>query len=723
MLVIGLLAVNQSISSVRFYVVGRAFALPAALSRAHRVNLNSIAGSMLVFNFLGQGLTRAVLFREYCVSRSVMFLITALERALSFAMLIGVGVIVLLNAYGVSAIQWSDLIGLAVVATTVLLGLAAAFFGGLRRRARREAVLALRGPLFGRLVVAAALTLTMHAAMLSAYALLAAKTLDAPIDSALLIAAVVTMLGAAFPAAPGGWGAREATSVYAFSQLGASAAEGVQIGVAIGLLSLGALAINLGLVYASRLGRRAARGRLQVEEIAEGALTLRRLRALCWIGPMLVALLAAFQAPVPMGKSFVTINAADPAAIVVALSAVSVLLLGLARGRAWAPQGFALGLVALSVSIAAAFVIGFVRYGLIEWALVNRLIGAGVVLSFLVSGAFLAVVSGAVATRRLARSLAMLCASIIVIEFAARLVGLSEYFEALHWDRPTYVGLLENRNAWSIFLCATLALHLALARPAGARRTPWLAAVLVFGALLTGSRSGFVALGLLLPAMALIGRVHAVRLGLAVAALFAGAAAAELLLSAACAALAISSGSFGGALAAFGHVQPLDHVQPDRWTSVLGGVRLFLEHPLFGAGLGAFMNEQLEQTGQPLVIHSTFLWLLAEFGLVGALLFLSPALLALRQVAVDPVWRRSDQATALLGVLLVAGVFGLVHDMAYQRLIWFLIGLLAARPASLRGALRAPAADEFLERPRQPVAETAGASATAHDGLSELRVR
>ena len=51
--------------------------------------------------------------------------------------------------------------------------------------------------------------------------------------------------------------------------------------------------------------------------------------------------------------------------------------------------------------------------------------------------------------------------------------------------------------------------------------------------------------------------------------------------------------------------------------TLVGGWKLFVGHPLFGAGLGAYRHEDILASSRiPLVIHSTALWLLAELGLV-----------------------------------------------------------------------------------------------------------
>jgi O-antigen ligase len=111
----------------------------------------------------------------------------------------------------------------------------------------------------------------------------------------------------------------------------------------------------------------------------------------------------------------------------------------------------------------------------------------------------------------------------------------------------------------------------------------------------------------------------------------------------------------------------------DRLTSILKGLQLFVDDPVFGAGLGAFRNEHIFlHSDQPLLIHSTYVWLLAELGLVGFLAFGVPPILALVEEA-----RRgcSDTGGRLLTLCLVGfGVVSFAADMVYQRTFWLLFG-------------------------------------------------
>jgi O-antigen ligase len=117
----------------------------------------------------------------------------------------------------------------------------------------------------------------------------------------------------------------------------------------------------------------------------------------------------------------------------------------------------------------------------------------------------------------------------------------------------------------------------------------------------------------------------------------------------------------------------------ERLVTLVGGWYLFLEHPIFGAGLGAFRNLSiLSAEGFPLIIHSSPLWLMAELGLVGLVIFLAPPLFVLVSE-----FRRKDRdpASRLLVLCLIAfAVMSGPADMLYQRTFWILLGAGLAVP-------------------------------------------
>jgi O-antigen ligase len=149
----------------------------------------------------------------------------------------------------------------------------------------------------------------------------------------------------------------------------------------------------------------------------------------------------------------------------------------------------------------------------------------------------------------------------------------------------------------------------------------------------------------------------------------------------------LSSTAFAGilsaALTAVGSDLPLPAIVPtvssaqERLVSIIGGLKLFSDHPVFGAGLGAFRNQMIPTLeGLPLVIHSTAVWLLAELGIVGFLIFAVPFMhIFFKEWKCAPI----DQTSAFI-VLCLAGfaVMSGPGDMLYQRTFWLVLGAALA---------------------------------------------
>jgi len=138
------------------------------------------------------------------------------------------------------------------------------------------------------------------------------------------------------------------------------------------------------------------------------------------------------------------------------------------------------------------------------------------------------------------------------------------------------------------------------------------------------------------------------------------------------------AGILSAALTAVGSDLPLPVVLPtvsstqERLVSIIGGLNLFWDHPVFGAGLGAFRNQMiLTLDWLPLVIHSTAIWLLAELGIVGFLIF---------AVSFTHIFFKEWKSASAFIVLCLGGfaVMSGPGDMLYQRTFWLLIGAALA---------------------------------------------
>ena len=120
----------------------------------------------------------------------------------------------------------------------------------------------------------------------------------------------------------------------------------------------------------------------------------------------------------------------------------------------------------------------------------------------------------------------------------------------------------------------------------------------------------------------------------------------------------------------------------ERWRSFDGGLRLWQENPYFGAGLGAYF-EETRRAGEPLVIHNTLIWLLAETGFFGFVVFFvigATIFWVLKGRLRDPT---DVGSTTMFLFLLAFAAMSMVHELLFQRVLWFAFGIcLASVPAS-----------------------------------------
>jgi hypothetical protein len=91
------------------------------------------------------------------------------------------------------------------------------------------------------------------------------------------------------------------------------------------------------------------------------------------------------------------------------------------------------------------------------------------------------------------------------------------------------------------------------------------------------------------------------------------------------------------------------------------------------------MESNLGLFGRPMVIHSTPVWILAEFGLLGAGIF-GWIFYLLGRHALER-GTRSPERRVVAMLLLSFAIFSLAHEILYQRIFWLVLG---AALASLR---------------------------------------
>ena len=116
----------------------------------------------------------------------------------------------------------------------------------------------------------------------------------------------------------------------------------------------------------------------------------------------------------------------------------------------------------------------------------------------------------------------------------------------------------------------------------------------------------------------------------------------------------------------------------ERWETIRHGFEMWQASPWIGAGLGVFIETSSQWQKEPTVIHSTPIWILAEFGLFEATVLIAIFswifLITIQNGLHKPANRA---AVRLLGVFII---FSLIHEIFYQRIFWLALGLCPAMP-------------------------------------------
>jgi len=398
-----------------------------------------------------------------------------------------------------------------------------------------------------------------------------------------------------------------------------------------------------------------------------------------WLLGMVVAVTVFFQAHVALWDGVANINLADPFAIL-ALAGVSVHMLFAKQFPVWKLGHFNRSLFVISALLLLGFVHGWLKIGVTQWALGGRVLGWMVLLGYLSAGYLMVANVGAHGRRRLAETLIATAAVVVVLQVILRLTALFGMTIAGHLTE-NFEGYAGNRNAFALQLLTAIVLLLGYShvyarydrRVVGMQRSTMfslLLGVLMAGVMWTGSRAGFlVGGGMLLYAWCgrIADRAMVLR-GIGFAALFW------------CVVWLVAT--YGAAQHLFIQTKFSDEDSNlERWQTLTHGWDMWRESPVFGAGLGVFYQNSSIWMGKSQVIHSTPLWILAEFGLVGGLAFGFVLLQLVRHAAWIGRYQLDRRMLALLLFMFV--VFSVAHEILYQRIFWLVLGALLAQPFSL----------------------------------------
>jgi hypothetical protein len=448
------------------------------------------------------------------------------------------------------------------------------------------------------------------------------------------------------------------------------------------LLTIVSLALNFFIVWVLKLIIPEKNEGLSKGRSASGY-SRRLILFLGWVVTPVVLVLMMVQLPVPISAGKLTVNLADPLAIVAGMTFVFVIIQRGAWRDIWFDPRVNWWLLASALVIVISYFIGYFHFGYLAWSLYNRLLGIGILFSYIVVGAFMTALWGEFGIRTATKSLVSAIVFLFVLEYFLRLYFDSSVLEALNWSGPRWSGFLANPNSYAFFLLSVLPLpFLFLGNKGSDGYKAWKDAIpsgVIFAVIyLTSSRAAFGAAMVFILAFLVIDRNKTVR---------------SLLFGVFCVFFLYGITQFlsligDGSRMSIARSNDFVVVQSDRILSVVEGWKMFLAHPFFGAGLGAFYKSQsdlaLPLAERALIIHNSFLWILAEAGLFGFIIIFVPPIMWGTRTFIAMKWRTDPYLCGFLLVLANASIMGMAHELMYQRVFWLMLGIFLARPFVMR---------------------------------------
>jgi O-antigen ligase len=122
------------------------------------------------------------------------------------------------------------------------------------------------------------------------------------------------------------------------------------------------------------------------------------------------------------------------------------------------------------------------------------------------------------------------------------------------------------------------------------------------------------------------------------------------------------------------------------------GLDVYREHPVVGVGAGAFGPSVYSRLDIPYVAHNSYLSVLVELGVVGAILFAVVLIALLRSATLLPKLERR----VWIILLLTWSVAVLSVTWEHRKPTWFLFGLLIAQSATFRSPRETRSVSESL---------------------------
>lgn len=674
------LAVNFILVSFRLSRLICYFYVKIPFLTVVKANIQGNFASLFVISLFGHVVGRQQVMKSYGISPVLVAMLTGIERA---------GIAIVSGGAGFLGASWlldssdiSEFLGATTIPQLIIAVISAFIVSFWIGRSVYESKLVLQ--LFskqstGRVIETLMITLCAQFCILLSFAI-AAKSLSPEISwIGILSAAAVTSFAASLPISVNGWGIRELTAVFAFSYIGIPEHYALSISILVGVCSTIIIVCSFPISIAIKNKKV---NKVTNRDIINNSYSnqLSGAKISSWLLSYSVSILIFFQVYIPVFGSVINVNLADAFALLSLASLFSLFWFNRLAPN-WKIRNINIFILIFTLMIFLSLINGSLSIGITQWAFIGRFLGWFVLLGYLGLSALIVSYLGKRGIRRTIETLVITACVIIFIQLTLRYLANFGYIDdnILQMNFEGYAG---NRNAF-VFQLITCSIFMLTQSWLFFREKNLLKfngffnrynffifihGVILFGVILTGSKAGVITEIVLLVIsykFKLSQRkflISSILMGGGIWAIFVLIipSSLEFIFSSISykIELGIHSSNANSAL--------------ERWQTIVRGIELWMKYPVFGSGLGVFIEESTLWFDRNIVIHCTQLWILAEFGLVGAAILIF-IFYSIYHQSIQNI-RQIDSKTIVL-LLTAFFIFGLFHDIFYQRIFWFGLGL------------------------------------------------
>lgn len=531
---------------------------------------------------------------------------------------------------------------------------------------------------------------------------------DLPVLSLIAATAIVGFC-ASLPFSLYGWGVRELASVAVFGALGSPATESLAYAIAIGLI------YTCGVLFADKIVARYGKNGSQTPQENDPQANQSRPqscvektdlhRSVALSCGLLCAVFVFFQPYISALGTTATINLGDPIALL-GLAFVGIQFFAFKQLPFYLTSHVWIWLGSCALALFIGLIVGISEFGITPWAMINRGFGFFIILGYFACGAMMSGQFGQHGIRRLVE----------VFTLTLFVVSIATIFYKWAYDPPvyywTYRGFSANRNAlafqiltvfvlFSIFLLPPLCKNRKISK--NKIFSILIGVFCMYIASYISSRTLDIVIVSLLFFYFIFFRKKLRNLICFIFLIFflffepsskiyfqkipTYVEKIQLISTAESSEVKEGESNSGKKYdpdylySKFDNIYKLNpYKDMIRIQILIDGLNLFLSNPILGTGIGAYIKMK------GLVFHSTWLWILAEMGLVGAFLVGASPLYALgavwsafRSKAKHRIGGLNARQSGIVLVLFVFVLFGIMHDLAYQRIFWLILGALLAQ--------------------------------------------